>query len=757
MGCHHSSVSDKEVPDVDLSIKKDRHCTDILCLLFFILFFIAFLAVGILGLVKGDAYRLIYATDYKGQTCGTDGRGAYAYYPRLNEDFAIALQKAGTTSISNLDLTSIELYGICVSSCPVAGDIVCNYGYTSTTINYAAKCGNSISKALNSDLCSNCWSTPLDSASTLYRCIWQEAQNVAESVYCINPLSPSDPSASGYISPTSADCITKSVVTLTTTKEAAQTNPVATSVATYSALVSGIIGDIVAVRIPVLVCGFAVAIVMGFIYLILLQLFGGCIVSFTLWGACIGSFVITAFCFAKAGILTSANVASALNTLQAKANVTVVNTAAALASVSNNTSFTTLTNNVTVSDSNRTTWEIAAFVMLVLSILLLIFTVAFNKKIKIAVGVLKEASSAIQDVPIVLITPLFTLTLTLGLFAWFVVTEASIKTMGTITVSGIQSQLHTNITVPATFSANSANEYLVWFNLFGFLWVLNFIQGIGMMVVAGVIGEWYYTRPDSNGSSMKHLPRSVCCASLARVFRYHLGSVAFGSFIIAVVQFIRAVLAYIDDHTRSLQQSNIVIKVFMKIVQCCMWCFEKCIKFISFNAYVIVALRGKSFIPASCSAVKLILGEILTIGVLNVVVAFMMILGKLLITAGCMIVMYLWLQYIPPLYPLNSAIAPIVFVGVIAYSIARNFLSIYGMAIDTIMLCYCEDMSVNKKDISRAYLGKPLRKALGVDTTVTKEVTVEKEGVHTSAVKVHTPSNVKVSPTIAHTEGEDML
>lgn len=37
---------------------------------------------------------------------------------------------------------------------------------------------------------------------------------------------------------------------------------------------------------------------------------------------------------------------------------------------------------------------------------------------------------------------------------------------------------------------------------------------------------------------------------------YHLGSVAFGSFIIAIVQFIRVVLEYINRKTQQIQQNN---------------------------------------------------------------------------------------------------------------------------------------------------------------------------------------------------------
>lgn len=45
--------------------------------------------------------------------------------------------------------------------------------------------------------------------------------------------------------------------------------------------------------------------------------------------------------------------------------------------------------------------------------------------------------------------------------------------------------------------------------------------------------------------------------------RYHLGSIALGSFIIAVIQFIRAVLEYVDRQMKTANPGNVVLKYLM--------------------------------------------------------------------------------------------------------------------------------------------------------------------------------------------------
>merc|ERR1719355_388518 len=45
----------------------------------------------------------------------------------------------------------------------------------------------------------------------------------------------------------------------------------------------------------------------------------------------------------------------------------------------------------------------------------------------------------------------------------------------------------------------------------------------------------------------------------------------------------------------------------LRIVQCCLWCLEKCIKFLNKNAYIQIALMGTAFCTSAKNAFFLIL------------------------------------------------------------------------------------------------------------------------------------------------------
>ena len=107
--------------------------------------------------------------------------------------------------------------------------------------------------------------------------------------------------------------------------------------------------------------------------------------------------------------------------------------------------------------------------------------------------------------------------------------------------------------------------------------------------------------------------------SFWRVIRYHIGSMAFGSMIVALVQLARIILAYIDSQTKTWQDKSKALKVAFKVVACCLWCFEKLVKFITRNAYIFIAINGKSFCVSAKHAFMTILKNLFLVAFVNLV------------------------------------------------------------------------------------------------------------------------------------------
>lgn len=69
------------------------------------------------------------------------------------------------------------------------------------------------------------------------------------------------------------------------------------------------------------------------------------------------------------------------------------------------------------------------------------------------------------------------------------------------------------------------------------------------------------------------------------MLRFHLGSVAFGSLVIALVQLVRSIIAAVEAYTKESQNS--FTKCIFKTCHCCLYCFEKILQYLSRNAYIV--------------------------------------------------------------------------------------------------------------------------------------------------------------------------
>ncbi|CAE7619387.1 slc44a2 [Symbiodinium sp. KB8] len=164
-----------------------------------------------------------------------------------------------------------------------------------------------------------------------------------------------------------------------------------------------------------------------------------------------------------------------------------------------------------------------------------------------------------------------------------------------------------------------------------------------MMVIAGAVAKWYFTRAKNDKKELGHPLRNA----LRTTLRFHLGTAAFGGFVIALIQLIRAILEYIDRKTKAAQARNAQAKLLMKCVKCCLWCFEKCVKFLSKYAYIFTAMKGYSFCKAARNAIGAIISNAAQVGTLDVISSVLLFIAKLLVVACCVFIGFVWLDNDP--------------------------------------------------------------------------------------------------------------
>ena len=699
--CRSGSVQPMETASTGPSGAPARKCGDVLCLLFFALFWVGMAVVAAVGFRSGDPQRLLYGTDYTGATCGASGgAGALVFYPRLSQD----LRDAASAGTSPLD---VVLYGVCVPACPAPGGYVCTYEAEAAIASGAEARSRA---ALSDDPLLQrgpCWHVGLPTEPVLRRCMPRDDTNSTSTSRCRKPgggyYSAAVATEARYYSAdgatASALCDAVEVTTTAVRTHAAGPNPLLDRLRQAGALLGRWTGDVRKSWLPVLaVCGGG-AMAASLLWVLALRLAAGFMVWFTLWAVVLAFAALAGLCAFKAGSLGTASLGGSSAMLGGGSAAEQ-------------------------EGANKAYFEAAAYVLAGLSLVLLGGMLVLRHKVRVAVGILRQAAAVLRSLPVLALFPLLPYAALFGLLAYWLVAGAYVASLEGVTAADVAALassavgaalpgLAVNGTNSTLLPPSQVKQAMLAYHFFGLLWTSQLIQAVATCTVAGATCRWYWTR-DKSASGYGRFP---VASALKNCFRYHLGSLAFGALVVALAQFARAALGYLDKNTKGLQQRSRCLAAAMKVVKCCMWCLEKVLKFVSRNAYIMIAMKGSSFCAATKEAFQLLFANLAQIGVIAAVSGALLLLAKATVTVASTAVLFAVIDGDAAFArggasELSSPFVP-VFVGAIfAYFVASTFLGLFEGVVDTVMLCFCEDLRVNEE--GRYFMSEELQRVLGV-------------------------------------------
>uniref|UniRef100_A0A4W6BUU4 Choline transporter-like protein n=1 Tax=Lates calcarifer TaxID=8187 RepID=A0A4W6BUU4_LATCA len=393
------------------------------------------------------------------------------------------------------------------------------------------------------------------------------------------------------------------------------------------------------------------------------------------------------------------------------------------------------------------TWLVFMILLSVIEVIIVIMLVFLRTRLRIAVALLKEGSKAISYIMSTLFYPIITFFLLAICIAYWAVTAVFLASSGYAVYKVTPTDdkcMYANLTCnPKTFSQTNITKvcpgsqcmfafyggesvyhrYILVLhlcNLFVFLWLVNFTIALGQCTLAGAFASYYWALKKPND-----IPACPLYSSFSRAIRYHTGSLAFGSLIVAVVQMVRIVLEYLDHKLKGSQ--NACARYLICCLKCCFWCLEHFIKFINRNAYIMIAIYGKNFCTSSKDAffllmrnlifcflsydpIILILSGIIIDNIIDHVFFFSLLVINFLCFPG-ILAFFFFTHKIPAIQEevpsLNYYWVPLLTVIFGSYMIAHGFFNVYAMCVDTLFLCFCEDLERNDGSSSRPYYMSP--------------------------------------------------
>lgn len=374
----------------------------------------------------------------------------------------------------------------------------------------------------------------------------------------------------------------------------------------------------------------------------------------------------------------------------------------------------------------RQTWLVLSITSAIGFLLFALLLIFLRSRIGIAVMLIGEGSKALNTIKTTLCVPIVSQILKLVVVIWFLLVHIYIESLGNSVyqVQGLRndtdcqcrnynendwciphqfnqycvSRSHGGACESAScvfteFRSPKLKFYYKLYNFFGLLWSLFFISGFKRMVLSFCFATWYWTY---NKADVQFFTLTY---SFFITVRYHLGTIAFGSFLIATCGFLRAILERL--HKMIKRADAMIADCAMWSMRCCFWLLQKFFIFISDNAYIMCAITGRGFFSSASEAFGLITRNIIRVVVLDKVLDFLLFVGKFVLTFLLTAISFFVFSTKP--LGLTYPWVPTVIVALITWLITASFFGVYTAAVDTLFLSFLKDGELNDGSQNKPY------------------------------------------------------
>ncbi|CAH2053639.1 unnamed protein product [Thlaspi arvense] len=307
-----------------------------------------------------------------------------------------------------------------------------------------------------------------------------------------------------------------------------------------------------------------------------------------------------------------------------------------------------------------------AILMTFISVVAILTSIAIIRRILMATSVLKVAAKVIGEVHALIIFPaipyamlavfyMFWLSAALHLFSSGQVVPNNCNNTNCCAYDLVLKKVNCDHCCGYSIRYTPHITIAIFFHLFGCYWATQFFVASSATVIAGSVASYYWAQ----GEASPEIPFLPVFASMKRLARYNLGSVALGSLIVSFVESVRFILEAIRRRTKvsGTTPDHWFWRMGHYTSRGCLKSVEWTIKSVNRNAYIMIAITGKSFCKSSAIATELIINNIMRIG------------------KAC------W---------------------ALGYIVATLFFAVVEMSIDTIILSFCQDSEENQGNAQHA-------------------------------------------------------
>mmetsp|Transcript_25467 Transcript_25467/g.49918 ORF Transcript_25467/g.49918 Transcript_25467/m.49918 type:complete len:751 (+) Transcript_25467:65-2317(+) len=359
-------------------------------------------------------------------------------------------------------------------------------------------------------------------------------------------------------------------------------------------------------------------------------------------------------------------------------------------------------------DAEMQKWYQWAAIGLAIGICLLFcIVIALRHNFKVLAALLEVASQTLREMPSLLLFPFLNL---ISLACWLVlllyVLLGTLALDNSVAMRWLEKMGVQNLGLQDVKNAKFAKRGFMWTTLFSFLWIYFYHIAAFQTTIAGAVAHWYFYRLDPEHSAGTGIHSKgwffgrPLVYAYCRVVRYHMGSLALGSLILALVTLPRIILEYLDQQSKRASENNPVVQLAFRAIRCCLWCFDQCLKWLTTYSYINIAVSGRPFCKAAHKSFVILAKypvqvtlDYLASTVLQAVVGLLVPL--------CMVM--------AAYFKMGSWVVCGVAVALLAYMVTRMAVGVYDICISALFVCAIDDAEKH----GGKYAPDELRQAFG--------------------------------------------
>ncbi|KAI0812718.1 plasma-membrane choline transporter-domain-containing protein [Irpex lacteus] len=232
---------------------------------------------------------------------------------------------------------------------------------------------------------------------------------------------------------------------------------------------------------------------------------------------------------------------------------------------------------------------------------------------------------------------------------------------------------------------------LVIFEVFAYIWMSQVIGNVALSTMAGgPFGSWYYFGPREQGQ----MPSHPTLSAFVRSSTLSLGSIAFGSLIVTILELIRLVLEIAKDNANS--DGHPVEACLALCAECFIGCIEGMVEYFNRYAYIEIALYGKPYLAAAKDTWGLFKDRGIDTVINDSLVSMALTWGGYVVGLLCALFAFLYLHFTHPSYNSDGqyTVPVLVFAFLIGLQCSLTLSSAIEAGVSTIFVGLGEDPQV---------------------------------------------------------------